>query len=87
MNLVQQLRDAKSKRQVIIATHNAAIVTNTNAEQVCVMESDGQSGWVAVRGYVGTNQIKKQIVNYLEGGIESFKHKCEIYHDVLLDPK
>ena len=82
-NLVQQLREAKSKRQVIIATHNAALVTNTNAEQVCVMESNGSTGWIESSGYVGTQTIKKHIVNYLEGGIESFVHKCEIYHDIL----
>ena len=82
-NLVQQLREAKSKRQVIIATHNATLVTNTNAEQVCVMQSNGDRGWIDSSGYVGTPKIKKQIVNYLEGGIESFVHKCEIYHDIL----
>ncbi len=82
-NLVKQLREAKSKRQVIIATHNATLVTNTNAEQVCVMESNGDNGWIDSSGYVGTPKIKKHIVNYLEGGIESFVHKCEIYHDIL----
>ena len=71
------------KRQVIIATHNATLVTNTNAEQVCVMQSNGDRGWIDSSGYVGTPKIKKQIVNYLEGGIESFVHKCEIYHDIL----
>ena len=81
--LVRQLREAKSKRQVIIATHNATLVTNTNAEQVCVMESNGDNGWIETSGYVGTPKIKKHIVNYLEGGTESFVHKCEIYHDIL----
>lgn len=82
-NLVQQLREAKSKRQVIIATHNATLVTNTSAEQVCIMQSNGDNGWIDISGYVGTPKIKKHIVNYLEGGIESFVHKCEIYHDIL----
>jgi hypothetical protein len=81
--LVHQLREVKSERQVIIATHNATLVTNSNAEQVCVMESNGSTGWIKNNGYVGTQTIKKHIVNYLEGGIESFIHKCEIYHDIL----
>ena len=35
-NLVRQLRDIKNKRQIIIATHSATIVTNAMADQVCL---------------------------------------------------
>lgn len=82
-NLVKQLRDIKEKRQIIIATHNATIVTNSKAEQVIIMGSDNENGWVELTGYPTEKNIKKQIVNYLEGGVESFKHKCQIYEEVL----
>ena len=82
-NLVKQLRDMKSKRQVIIATHNATIVTNAKAEQVIVMESDNKNGWIQKTGYPTEKIIKKHIINYLEGGVPSFKHKCFVYEEVL----
>lgn len=82
-SLVQRLRQVKDKRQVIIATHNATIVTNAMADQVCVMKSDGMHGWIDKRGYPGTEKIKKAIINYLEGGVESFKHKQRIYKKVI----
>ena len=82
-NLVEQLRRIKDKRQVIIATHNATIVTNAMADHVCVMKSDGKHGWIERRGYPGTERIKKSIINYLEGGVKSFKHKEKIYRKVL----
>lgn len=82
-NLVKQLRDAKGKRQVIIATHSATLVTNTKSEQVCVMCSDGTHGWIDTRGYTGEASIKKNIINYMEGGLESFKHKIFVYSDIL----
>ena len=82
-NLVKQLRAIKEKRQVIVATHNATIVTNAKADQVCVMDSDNQHGWVAATGYPGENKIKKHIINHLEGGIPSFIHKKNIYDVVL----
>lgn len=82
-NLVKKLRDTKDKRQVIIATHNATIVTNAKADQVCVMESKDNHGWVSATGYAGEGKIKKYIINYLEGGKESFKHKIHVYSDVL----
>lgn len=66
-NLVRQLRDIKSKRQIIIATHSATIVTNAKAEQVIVMESDNEHGWIKEMGYPNDNKIIGQIVNNLEG--------------------
>lgn len=82
-NLVNDLRLIRGKRQIIIATHSATVVTNAKAEQVIVMESDGEHGWVADRGYVTEKHIKNHIINYMEGGKESFRHKINVYKDVL----
>lgn len=82
-NLVQELRVMKGTRQVIVATHNATIVTNAKADQVIVMDSDGEHGWLKKFGYSSSPVIKKEIINYLEGGEESFKHKEAIYKEVL----
>lgn len=82
-NLVRQLRDVKKDRQIIIATHNATIVTNAMTDQVCVMNSDGEHGWIERVGYPSEEKIKNSILNYLEGGKDSFKHKMHIYGSVL----
>lgn len=82
-NLVNQLRSVKQNRQVIVATHNSTIVTNAMAELVIVMISDGKNGRIDCQGYPGDVNIKKQIINYLEGGSESFKHKQVIYKPAL----
>lgn len=81
--LVHTLRETKGERQVIIATHNATIVTNAMADQVCVMDSDNKHGWIECTGYPSEKRIKKHILNYLEGGAESFSHKVYIYSPVL----
>lgn len=82
-NLVKQLRDIKEKRQVIIATHNATIVTNAKADLVCEMKSDNIHGWIDSMGYPSEWKVKKRIINHLEGGIDSFIHKTEIYRNVI----
>lgn len=82
-NLVKQLRRVKEKRQVIIATHSATIVTNAKADQVCVMLSDNNHGWIETTGYPGETRIKKHIINYLEGGKDSFLHKLSVYEEAL----
>ncbi|MCH4260123.1 MAG: AAA family ATPase [Clostridium tyrobutyricum] len=86
-NLVHQLKAIKAKRQVIIATHNATIVTNAKADQVVVMESDNKHGWIRTTGYPAEDSIKIQIINHLEGGMDSFKHKYSIYKDVLWEKR
>ena len=82
-NLVKQLREIKEKRQVIIATHNATIVTNAKADLVCEMQSDYIHGWIESMGYPSEERVKKKIINHLEGGIESFIHKTVIYRNVM----
>lgn len=82
-NLTRQFRETKDKRQIIVATHNATIVTNTVAEQVYVLESNGIHGWIMQKGFAADNKIKKYIISYLEGGMDSFNHKVSIYKNVL----
>ncbi|WP_333888027.1 Spaf_1101 family AAA-like ATPase [Clostridium sp.] len=82
-NLVKQLRGVKDKRQVIIATHSATIVTNAKADQVCVMVSDNKHGWIETTGYPGENRIKDRIISHLEGGSDSFLHKLSVYGEAL----
>jgi ATPase subunit of ABC transporter with duplicated ATPase domains len=82
-NLVSSLRDIKNSRQVIVVTHSSTIVTNADAEQVIVMGSDNEKGWVEKCGYPSDPIITKHIMNYLEGGIDSFKHKMTTYNTIL----
>ena len=82
-NLVKMIRGVKNNKQIILATHNATIVTNTRAEQVIVLESDNQHGKLQAQGYSDEIKIKKLIINQLEGGVEAFKQKCLIYADVI----
>lgn len=82
-HLVQQFRDVKAQRQIILATHDATIVTNSMTDQVVIMESDGVNGWIESQGYVSEKYIKNHIINQLEGGKDSFKHKMSIYETAL----
>ncbi len=78
-NLVNTLRRVKDERQVIIATHNSTLVTNTKTEQVIVMMSDNAHGWVDCTGYPTQPHIVKKILQYLEGGKPSFIHREHVY--------
>lgn len=82
-NLVRKLKEIKSKRQIIIATHSSTIVTDAKEEQVIVMNSDNKNGWIQATRYLNEKVIKLHIINYLEGGIDSFKYKMFMYNEIL----
>jgi hypothetical protein len=79
-NLVQDLREIKGRRQVIIASHNSTIVVNAGTEQVIVMESDGKNGWIDKTGYSMEKTITQRIISILEGGETAFRRKVQIYN-------
>lgn len=82
-NLVKSLRNIKNHRQVIIVTHNSSIVTNADAEQVIVLESNGLNGTIRKKGYLSDKAIMKLILVHLEGGEEAFKNKAQSYSAIL----
>ena len=81
--LVEQLKNIKEKRQVIIATHNSTIVTNSKTENVIIMKSDNSVGWIEKSGYPTEEGILNSILTYLEGGKDSFNHKRKLYSEIL----
>jgi len=81
--LVESILEEKNNKQIIIATHNSTIVINGKAEQVIVLESDGNHGYILDCGYFDERKIRGYIIEQLEGGIESFRRKYVMYMDLL----
>lgn len=82
-NLVEKFRSLKKERQIIIATHNSTIVVNSSSEQVIVMDSDANNGWIKFHGYSKQPKIITAILDILEGGQEAFKIKKQLYENDL----
>lgn len=82
--LVPLFRKIKKYRQVIIVTHNANLVVNTDAEQIIVAENQGENiRYVAGSledGNVKENRgIRADICNILEGGSYAFEKRERKY--------
>jgi len=76
--LVNSFREAKKKRQIIIATNNANLVVNTDAEQIIIAEFEDNK----IRYKLGTIedlQLREDIMPILEGGKEAFRKREEKY--------
>jgi ABC-type lipoprotein export system ATPase subunit len=82
--LVPYFREAKKRRQIIIITHNANLVVNTDAEQIIVASAsriDGQA-LPAIEyesGALETKAIRDAVCDILEGGKRAFRQRERKY--------
>lgn len=76
--LVGAMRNAKNNRQVIIATNNANLVVNTDADQIIIAEfNQGRISYKS--GALESPEIRQEIMPLLEGGPEAFKRREQKY--------
>jgi chromosome segregation protein len=75
-DIVEQVWLAKSKRQLIFASHNANLVVNGDAELVigCGYRSAGDQsgGTISVQGAIDIGEVRSEIATVMEGGKEAF---------------
>jgi hypothetical protein len=67
------LRRLKGRRQVIVATHNANIVVNGDADLVVQLEADAEHGRVAVSGAIEDPAVRAAIIETVDGGEKAFE--------------
>jgi hypothetical protein len=79
--LVTLFVEAKSKRQVIMVTHNANLVINTDADQIIVANASpaadgGLPSFNYVAGGLEDAGIRKVVCDILEGGEKAFTERA-----------
>jgi len=79
--LVNLFIDAKSHRQVIMVTHNANLVINTDADQIIIAEAgahpQGALPPISYRsGGLENADIRKAVCDILEGGEDAFQERA-----------
>jgi len=82
--LVPHFREARKRRQVIIVTHNANLVVNTDADQVIVAHSARQSAdslpfFTYDCGSLENSAIRRNVCQILEGGERAFLERERRY--------
>lgn len=79
--LVERFRRAKMRRQIIIVTHNANLIVNTDADQViiatCSSHRPGELPEISYQsGGLENADIRSQVCKILEGGEAAFKERA-----------
>jgi ABC-type lipoprotein export system ATPase subunit len=82
--LVPHFREARKRRQVIIVTHNANLVVNTDADQVVVARSERSAGSSLPTisyesGSLENSAIRSRVCEILEGGERAFLERERRY--------
>jgi hypothetical protein len=82
--LVPHFREARKRRQVIIVTHNANLVVNTDADQVIVARSErGDASSLPTISYesgsLENSTVRRRVCQILEGGERAFLERERRY--------
>ena len=78
--IVHQLREIKSRRQVIVVTHNANIVVNGDAEMVLPLKAAGGETRVRQAASIQEKGVREAICTILEGGEKAFEQRYKRIH-------
>lgn len=71
--IVRQLRTAKTRRQILVVTHNPNIVVNGDAELVYSFEVQNGQTAIAAMGGLQEQPVRDEICRVMEGGREAFE--------------
>lgn len=78
--IVARLKVAKSKRQIIVVTHNANIPVNGDSEYIISMNSDTDIIQVNKTGTMDDTEIRQEICDVMEGTKDAFEMRAKKYH-------
>ena len=73
------LKKLRGRRQVIVATHNANIVVNGDADMVIQLDATARRGWAACVGAIEEPAVREAIVRTVDGGEEAFRLRRRKY--------
>lgn len=79
--LVRALRNRRPTDQYIFVSHNANIPVLGEADNVIIMDSDGDRGYVRTQGPLNDPRIVEAITNLMEGGRAAFAARARFYED------
>lgn len=79
-DLVPLLRGLKGKRQLIMATHNANLPVNADAELIYALEARDGRGRALAEGGLDRENVTKAVLDIMEGSETAFRRRSEKYH-------
>lgn len=67
-DIAKKLRRGKNSRQFILTTHNSSVAVASDSDQFIVLKAGATTGRVVYTGAIDRPDIKKAVIDILEGG-------------------
>jgi hypothetical protein len=67
-DIAKKLRRGKDSRQFILTTHNSSVAVAADSDQFIVLKAGANSGRVVASGAIDRPDVKKAVIDHLEGG-------------------
>lgn len=75
--IVQQIRENKQRRQLIVVTHNPNIVVNGDAEMIYALDFRRGQCLVTEKGALQDEPVREEVCRIMEGGQEAFRRRWQ----------
>ena len=79
-DVCQKLRGSKDRRQFIFTTHNASVAVASDSDKFTILQADANQSKVIYSGSINRSDIKKEVIDYLEGGTDTYSKKRAKYN-------
>ncbi len=74
-----KIRRGKERRQFIFTTHNSSLAVASDTDKYIIMEADATHGMVKMSGSMDHSPINEEVIDFLEGGKETYRTKFGKY--------
>jgi len=75
-----KLRGGKESRQFIFTTHNSSLAVASDTDTYTILEGDANNSRVLHSGALDHAPLKDAVMDYLEGGVPTYKKKFDKYN-------
>lgn len=74
-----KVRRGKERRQFIFTTHNSSLAVASDTDKFTILEATAEHGSVVYSGSMDHSPMCEEVINYLEGGIDTYRAKYSKY--------
>lgn len=79
-DVCKKIRGAKDLRQFILTTHNSSVAVASDTDKFTIVVADATKGEILFSGSLNSPHIKKEVIDYVEGGINTYQLKKSNYN-------
>jgi len=79
-DMCAKLRTGKEGRQFVFTTHSSSLAVASDTDKYIVLEADATVGKVVFTGAIDTEAVREQVIEYLEGGVPTYRSKYLKYN-------